>query len=494
MHPEIITSPTAFLEAMLGDVPHRDELRAYEAWWETEGRATSDAIDRAGTPPLRLFDRLGRRVDEVLYVPAYRALLRRGYRAGAVWRAFGGSLVPAYLIGYLTSFYDVGVFCPHTVSLATAVALHKYGTDELKTSFLEPLLRRDDAVWQGATWMTEAAGGSDLGAAVLTEAMPDGDRWRLRGEKYFASNAGAEVAVVAARPRGAPAGVRGLALFVVPRQRRDGGLNYVVRRLKDKCGTRLVPTGEVELHDSEAYLLGAPEQGVYLILEVLNVSRVANSVGSVALAQRAIAEAYRFGTERVAFGKPVLDHPLLRAQFEQQLRRLQDAFALAWEALRALDAVWQETPPYSDAYHRFRLLAHLAKYWTAEVAVRTAVWSMIAHGGAGVVADYPVERLLREAMILPIWEGTPQRQMLDGLEVMQRREAHHLLFQHLAADADPQALEALRARTEAHLALDPVTREGQAEELFADLASFTAASVRRRLPGARALDASRSAR
>lgn len=494
MHPEVITSPTAFLDAMLGDVPHHDELRAYEAWWEAEGRATSDAIDRAGTPPLRAFDRLGRRVDEVLYVPAYRTLLRHGYRAGAVWRAFDGSLVPAYLIGYVTSFYDPGVYCPYTVSLATAVALHKYGTDALRASFLEPLLRRDDTVWQGATWMTEAAGGSDLGAAVETEATPDGDRWRLRGEKYFASNAGAEVAVVAARPRGAPAGVRGLALFLVPRWRRDGTLNYVIRRLKDKCGTRLVPTGEVEFHDSEAYLLGTPDQGVYLILEVLNVSRVANSVGSVALAQRALAEAYRFGTARMAFGRPILDHPLLRAQFAQRLHRLEEAFALAWEALRALDAVWHETPRYSGAYHRFRLLAHLAKYWTAEVAVQTAVWSMIAHGGAGVVADYPVERLLREAMILPIWEGTPQRQVLDGLEVMQRREAHHLLFQHLAADADPQALDALRARTEAHLALDAVTREAQAEELIADLAAFTAAVARRRLPGASSLDASRSAR
>ncbi|MDR7484583.1 MAG: hypothetical protein QN187_04560 [Armatimonadota bacterium] len=143
---------------MLGDVPGWDELRAYEAWWEAEGQATSDAIDRAGTPALRLFDRLGRRIDEVVYPPAYWQVLRRGYCAGAVWRAFEGSLVPAYLLGYVTSFYDPGVYCPHTVSLATAVALHTYGTRALKAAFLEPLLRRDETVWQGATWRRRPRG------------------------------------------------------------------------------------------------------------------------------------------------------------------------------------------------------------------------------------------------------------------------------------------------------------------------------------------------
>jgi alkylation response protein AidB-like acyl-CoA dehydrogenase len=125
--------------------------------------------------------------------------------------------------------------------------------------------------------MTEAKGGSDLGAGVETTAIPDGNRWKLTGEKFFASNAGADVAVVAARPRGAADGVRGLALFALPRLRNDGSLNYHIRRLKDKIGTRSVPTGEVELHDSEADLLGSQESGIYLILEVLNVSRVANT-------------------------------------------------------------------------------------------------------------------------------------------------------------------------------------------------------------------------
>src|SRR5258708_22938609 len=149
--------------------------------------------------------------------------------------------------------------------------------------------------------MTEIKGGSDLGAAIETIARPTGDCWRLTGDKYFASNAGAELAVVAARPEGAAAGVRGLALFLVPRCRNDGELNHLVRRLKRKIATRSVPTGEVELKDSEGYLLGSADTGIYLILEVLNLSRVANSVVSVALAQRAMADALSYAEHRTAF-------------------------------------------------------------------------------------------------------------------------------------------------------------------------------------------------
>jgi acyl-CoA dehydrogenase len=151
--------------------------------------------------------------------------------------------------------------------------------------------------------------------------------------------------------------------------------------------------------------------------------------------KRAIADAYSFAERRTAFGKPILEHPLLRRQFEDRLQGLRTASTLAWEAVRLLDNVWQEKPPYSENYHLFRLVAHLAKYWTAEFAVQTAKWAMEVHGGVGTLQEYRVERWLREAMILAIWEGTSHRQMLDGLEVMQHKGAHRLLFQHLAGES-----------------------------------------------------------
>src|SRR5258708_6221830 len=196
--------------------------------------------------------------------------------------------------------------------------------------------------------MTEIKGGSDLGGAVETIARPAGDAWRLSGEKYFTSNGGAELAVVAARLEGASAGARGLALFLVPRFRKDGELNYFVRRLKDKIATRSVPTGEVELKDSEGYLLGSTDSGIYLILEVLNLSRVANGVVSVALAQRAMVGALFFADQRTELGKRVLDHALLRQQFEHRLTQLRVAFALAWESVQLLNEVWMERPACSD--------------------------------------------------------------------------------------------------------------------------------------------------
>ena len=480
---QTITSPVNFFENLI-DESQNDALKGYESWWRAEGMAISESVDRAGTPHLRMFDEIGNRTDEILYSPEYWKMLRKGYEVGALWRAFSmDSLKSHYLIDYVTCFFDAGLACPYIVSLSTTVPIKKYGSPELQEQFLPHLLRRDGTNWQGATWMTEIKGGSDLGANVETIARPvnpsaqSADRWLLTGDKYFASNVGAELAIVAARPVGAPPGPKGLALFLVPGHRKDGQLNYLIRRLKNKIGTRSVPTGEVELRDSEAYLLGKSEWGIYLILESLNLSRVGNIVGSVALAQRAFADALTFARNRVAFGRPIIEHPLLRRQFSERLAELRSAFALMWEAIELLDEVWQETPRYSDRYHLFRLVTHLAKYWTAELAVQFAKWNMEVHGGMGVLAEYSAERLLREAMILPIWEGTPHRQMLDGLEVMERKCAHELLFDHLAAYASPSALSSLRTRIDEHLQLSAEDKEAGIENLFRYLAEFTAQTL-----------------
>jgi acyl-CoA dehydrogenase len=467
--------PLSFLQSRLPDIEHLDTLEAEQRWWKAEGRAISATIDRAGTPWLRMFDQSGRRVDEILYPREYQAILRRGYQSGVVWRALERkSLLATYQLIYTISFFDPGVCCPYTVTLGTAVPLAKYGSTELQAQFAPHLLRKDDSSWQGATWMTEIDGGSDLGASVKTIARPAGDCWLLTGDKYFASNAGAELAVVAARPEGASPGVRGLALFLVPHYHRDGSLNYFVRRLKDKIATRSVPTGEVELRDSQGYLLGSTDSGIYLILEVLNLSRVANSVVSVALAQRAMADALEYAERRSAFGKRILDHPLLGRQFESRLNALQSAFALAWEAVRLLDGVWMERPPYSERYHLFRLVAHLAKYWTAEFAADTAKWAMEVHGGLGVLAEYGVERWFREAMILAIWEGTSHRQILDGLEVMERKRAHKMLFQHLGDTAPTKELAGMESEVEQHLKRPVDEKEAHAEVLFRRLAVLAA--------------------
>jgi len=211
-----------------------------------------------------------------------------------------------------------------------------------------------------------------------------------------------------------------------------------------------------------------------LDLEVLNLSRVANSLGSVALAQRAMADALSFAQNRVVFGKALIKQPLMRRQFEERFRQLRAAANLAWKALELSNETWQERPPYSDRYHLFRLLTHLAKYWTAELAVQTAKWAMEVHGGLGTLQEFRAERWLREAMILAIWEGPSHRQILDGLEVMERKQPHHLLFQFLSANVVPSSLQRMEERIERHLALPREQKEAEAEAVFAELASFTA--------------------
>lgn len=484
-----IRSPSSFLRNLIGESVIK-WLNDYESWWLAHGAAISESVDRAGTPHLRMFDQTGIRTDELLFPPDYWKILRKGYETGAIWRAFEDNslktLKTHYLIDYITCFFDAGLACPYIVTLSTTVPLKKYGPPDLQQKFLPHLLRRDGTNWQGATWMTEIKGGSDLGANVETLARRnravgrDAASWLLTGDKYFASNVGAELAIVAARPDGAASGPKGLALFLVPRYRDDGTLNYFIRRLKPKIGTRSVPTGEVELRDSEGYLLGNDASGIYLILESLNLSRVGNITGSVALAQRALADALAFAERRVAFGKPIIGHPLMRRQFEERFAQLTDARALMWQAIELLDEVWQETPRYSERYHLFRLVTHLAKYSTAELAVQFAKWNMEVHGGLGVLSEYPAERWLREAMILPIWEGTPHRQMLDGLEVMERKRAHEMLFQMLAPYADKNELQSITSRVEAHLHLSPEEKEARIEPVFRDLAEFAARTLSNR--------------
>ena len=479
---EDLELPIRFLESNQSDFHPPDWLRKYEQWWQNEGQGISDAIDRAGTPWLRMFDRQGNRVDEILYSPDYRRMLTKGYQAGLIWRVVEENTLLAAGLGiYVTSFYDPGLACPYAVSLSTLLPLLKYGAAELQQRYLSKLLQKDETVWQGATWMTEIKGGSDLGSTVETVARPssNGDRWWLSGDKYFASNAGAELAVVAARPEGAPSGVRGLALYLVPRQREDGGLNYCIRRLKDKIATRSVPTGEIELRESEGWLLTPENQnqfgsGIYVIVEVLNASRVANSLASVALAQRAMADALCFAQNRSLFGKSLIEQPLMRRQFQDRLRQLRAASKLAWKSIELLNEVWQERPPYSDRYHFFRLVAHLAKYWTAELAVQTAKWAMEVHGGLGTLQEFRAERWLREAMILAIWEGPSHRQILDALEVMERKHAARTLFEYLSGVVATSDLEQMEASVARHLALAREPREAGAEALIAELAAFAA--------------------
>lgn len=480
---EVIHSPSKALEFFLGkdvisqSVPF-EELSDYEKWWKEEGEKISESVDRARTPWLKMYDETGKRVDEIQYPSEYWRMLYEGYKRGIIDRVFDkGSIKPFYLIEYIVTFFDAGLGCPYTVSLSTALSVFKYGSDDIRNEILPLMRRKDERVWQGATWMTEIKGGSDLGYSVETTAEEKDGVWILNGEKYFASNVGAEVAVVAARPKSAPQNVKGLALFLIKKYKKDGSLNYFVRRLKNKVGTRSVPTGEVELKNSSAYLLGKREWGIYEILDVLNSSRLANIFGSVAVIQRAISLALKFASQRFAFGKNVIDHILARKQFEDKVNEFVKCFKMGYDCVSLYNEVFREVPPFSDKFNLFRLMSHIAKYYTAEMAIQTSKWAMEMFGGLGILEEFPVERLFRESIILSIWEGTPHRQMLDGLEVMVKKQSHKLLFDYIREknknnEFAVQKVSEIQKFTEDFLSKDENFQERNVETLFKKLSEL----------------------
>lgn len=454
-------------------------LREYEKWFFERGQFYSDSVDRHGTPWLKMFDETGKRVDEIQYPSEYWELLYEGYRRGIIDMVFRyDSVIPFYLMLYVVTFFDAGLGCPYTVSLSTALPISKYGDSALKDEIIPKMRICGPDVWQGATWMTEIKGGSDLGYAVETEAYEVGDgRWILNGDKYFSSNVGAQVAVVAARPKNSQRNVKGLALFVIKKFKGDGSLNYFVRRLKNKIGTRSVPTGEVELRNTEAYLLGKKEWGIYEILDVLNSSRLSNIFGSVAVIQRALNLAYKFASQRFAFGRYVFEHPLMLKQFRKRVSELLKCFNMAWDAVKIYNEVFKEVPPFSDRFLLFRILSHISKYYTAEVAIQTSKWAMEVWGGLGILEEFPVERLFRESIILSIWEGTPHRQMLDGLETIAKKSSHKLLFDFLKEkfrgdEFKIKKLKEVEDYTERFLDLPDNKKEEDIEDLFVKIADL----------------------
>ena len=418
---------------------HQAELEGFGALAGGEAYRTADHVDKEAQPVLVMHDLGGQRVDRVRLSPAQEALNRE---LAAINRPpyQGGSWHHHFALGYLLA--DPGLYCIQTITNATIYAIHKYAPQfaQWKAQLLEGQAF-------GATWMTEVQGGSDLGANRV-KAVAEGGVWRLFGDKYFSSGAGlTDYAIVSARPEGAPAGPKGIALFLVPRLDSQGRLNFRVRRLKDKLATRAVPSGEVDFDHSEAHLVGRVEEGIYYILETLTLSRLANAAGAMGLARKAQLEALFRTQYRVAFGKPLDQHPLVRRDLTDLAVRITGGLALTFRAVAAWEEAWQETPPYSPRYHYARLLAHLAKARTAEHGTYCTQLAMELFGGVGFVEDFAIARLAREALITPIWEGPANVQALDTLEVLFRKGAAEPFLAEFTAK-----LEAVRSE-EARLAL-----------------------------------------
>jgi acyl-CoA dehydrogenase len=467
----------------------RPLLSAFGALCGREISPRADYTDRQeGRPRLRPYDREGQEISQVVYNPGYRQTLRDVYGSGIIaWRhqqpaGAPGPVPPTvtYAMGYMLSMAETGVYCPVVLTAATALIVDRFAPPALRARYLPGLTATDpDQLTQGATWLTEKTGGSDVGA-ITTVARREGEAWRLTGEKWFASNADAPVALALARPEGAPPGTAGLALFLVPQTLPDGSRNRCrIRRLKEKLGVIAVPSGEVLLEGAEAYLIAEAGRGFKVMMEAINLSRVMNAIGSAGLARRAFVEAAIYAARRTTFGKPLNQHPLMRAKL---LHMLVDLEAITALAFRAADCFERGEPLH-------RLLVPIAKARSADRAVAMARQGIECFGGNGYIEEYVMPRLLRDAQVLTVWEGPENILALDCLRVLLKQGPADFLAEvqgRLGAVTEPElvplrstvgsAADTFRSALSHMAAAEPAVAEVQAVRLLnlmADILSAT---------------------
>ncbi|MGM7702565.1 acyl-CoA dehydrogenase family protein [Pseudalkalibacillus sp. Hm43] len=383
--------------------------------------------DREGQPRLIKYDRFGNDISHVWMNEGYKKTVEETYNTGIVGYVHKeipelnqkGNYIYSYAQGYLLSQTEAGFYCPVTLTMATAYLLDHYADEKVKEEFLPHVISTGETeLFEGATFLTERQGGSDVGANE-TVAIKDGDHYRLTGEKYFASNAGAcGVATVLARMEGAPEGTKGLSLFLVPWRNKDGSLNNIkIRRLKDKLGVRAVPSAEVEFEGAMAYLIGDSTKGFYYMMEALNLSRVCNAVASVGIMRRGILEAKRYADQREAFGNKLSNYPMIQETLVNLTSRQEVQLGALFRLISLFDRVMKKDSGHvaDDEKVLHRLLIALVKMRTAEEAVTFSHEAIEMHGGNGYIEDFVTPRLLRDAQVLTVWEGTAN---ILGLEVL----------------------------------------------------------------------------
>lgn len=421
-------------------------------------------------PEFDSHDRFGNRVDLVSYHPAYHRLMQTAISHGlhaSPWTAPGpGAQVARAAHCYLHSQVEAGHGCPVTMTFAAIPALRT--TPELARIW-EPKITagvydpRNIPAAQKAgltvgMGMTEKQGGSDV-RANSTRAYPVPGSgpvplYELVGHKFFLSAPMCDLFLVLAQ---APAG---LSCFLVPRWQEDGQKNPLqVLRLKKKMGNVANASSEVELRGARGWLVGEEGRGVRTIIEMVNMTRFDCMVGSSAGMRMALSQVLHHCQQRSAFGKKLIEQPLMRNVLADLALESEAAMTLSLRLARALD---NRHEPHEDQLAR--LATAVGKYWICKRTPAHAYEAMECIGGSGVMEDCMLPRLYREAPINAIWEGSGNVQCLDVLRAVQktpevlsayireirRAEGAHALFdahlkQLLQALGDTHALE-VRAR------------------------------------------------
>jgi alkylation response protein AidB-like acyl-CoA dehydrogenase len=376
--------------------------------------------DRLNEPTLTQWDAWGNRVDTLEVTPLWREAERLTVRHGIVATAYEQALgrhariaqfAKVYLFHPSTDVYS----CPLAMTDGAARTLLESGNARLISHVLPHLTSRDPATfWTSGQWMTETTGGSDVGRSQ-TRAVEENGVWRLYGRKWFTSAVTSQMALTLARPEGNPPGGKGLAMFFVEVRDAQGRLNGIrVDRLKDKLGTRKVPTAELMLEGTRAELVGQPVNGTRAIEPMLGVTRTWNSVCAVSFMRRGLALARAYAARREAFGAPLARQPLHADTLAALEAETWGAFLMTFLLVELAGRA--ETGQIDDQQRALlRLVTPLTKLVTGKQAVSVVSEVVESFGGAGYVEDTGLPQLLRDTQVLPIWEGTTNVLSLDAL-------------------------------------------------------------------------------
>jgi len=397
-----------------------------KAEWAEKARAAN-----RNPPELRVYDRGGDRLDRVEFHPAYHDFLRFGMAAGYAalpWQSANGHATHAAMV-YLHAQIEPATCCPMTMTYAAypalraAPSLHADWGPRITSRHYDPTFcpaaQKSGAMIGMA--MTERQGGSDL-RANLTKATRTGDSYRLDGHKWFCSAPMSDAFLTLAQ---AP---DGLTCFLVPRWRDDGTVNGIhLLRLKDKLGNRANASAEIEYHDAEAQRVGDEGQGVRAIIQMVHHTRLDTAIAPAGLMRAALAEAVWWCAGRTAFGKTLIDQPLMRAVLADLALDAEGALALAMRVARAFDS-----PSVPDRAFA-RIAVALAKFLNNKLCPPFVAEAMEVLGGMGYTDETPMPMLYREAPLNGIWEGSGNVICLDILRSLGQPETAAALAQALDA-------------------------------------------------------------
>jgi acyl-CoA dehydrogenase len=425
-----------------------EKLRTREPNLSRFGQELATAVDAAvrranlneNLPRLDRFNSVGERTEDVDYTADHHVAGRAIYGSGVIaCYAEPQSNLHALALHYLSSYNgEAGHNCPVACTAGVVKVLERHGGDEPKAKYLPRLLDRDyERRFHGAQFLTEVQGGSDVGANACAATPLDKEKgtWLINGEKWFCSNVTADLALITARPEGAPAGTKGLGLFLVPRRLDDGTMNGMhIRRLKDKLGTRSMATAEVDFRDALAYQIGDAGAGFQIVMDlVVNTSRLYNAVGSAGLARRAHLTARTYAAHREAFGTPIKNFPLVQDALAEMRAETMAITSGSFYLAHLRDELGAGTADETAAPF-FRLAVNLNKYRTSISATDVVRRGVELLGGNGVVETFSaLPRLLRDSVIYEAWEGAHNTLLAQALRDMRRYRVHEAFCARLEA-------------------------------------------------------------